>query len=37
MSCVSVEPALHVGPSRDWIKMKNPDGPAMVRAREAEW
>jgi bifunctional non-homologous end joining protein LigD len=25
------------GPSRDWIKVKNPDSPAMTRAREAEW
>jgi bifunctional non-homologous end joining protein LigD len=25
------------GPSRDWIKVKNPDGPAIIRAREAEW
>jgi bifunctional non-homologous end joining protein LigD len=25
------------GPSRDWIKMKNPDSPAMIRAREVEW
>jgi ATP-dependent DNA ligase len=25
------------GPSRDWIKVKNPDSPAMVRARDAEW
>jgi bifunctional non-homologous end joining protein LigD len=25
------------GPSRDWIKVKNPNSPAMVRAREAEW
>jgi ATP-dependent DNA ligase len=24
------------GPSRDWIKVKNPNSPAMVRAREAE-
>jgi bifunctional non-homologous end joining protein LigD len=24
------------GPSRDWIKVMNPDSPAMVRAREAE-
>jgi hypothetical protein len=24
-------------PSRDWIKVKNPDNPAMIRAREAEW
>jgi bifunctional non-homologous end joining protein LigD len=22
------------GPSRDWIKVKNPDSPAMVRARD---
>jgi hypothetical protein len=26
-----------LGPSRDWIKVKNPDSPAMIRAREAEW
>jgi bifunctional non-homologous end joining protein LigD len=25
------------GPSRDWIKIKNPDSPAMIRARESEW
>jgi hypothetical protein len=25
------------GPSRDWIKVKNPDNPAMIRARDAEW
>jgi bifunctional non-homologous end joining protein LigD len=25
------------GPSRDWLKVKNPDSPAMVRAREARW
>jgi bifunctional non-homologous end joining protein LigD len=25
------------GPSRDWIKVKNPNSPAMIRAREAEW
>jgi bifunctional non-homologous end joining protein LigD len=25
------------GPSRDWIKVKNPDSPAMIRARETEW
>jgi hypothetical protein len=23
------------GPSRDWIKVKNPDSPAMRRARES--
>jgi hypothetical protein len=25
------------GPSRDRIKVKNPDSPAMVRARAGEW
>jgi bifunctional non-homologous end joining protein LigD len=25
------------GPSRDWIKVKNPDSPAMRRAREGTW
>jgi bifunctional non-homologous end joining protein LigD len=25
------------GPSRDWIKVKNPDGPAMLRFREGRW
>jgi bifunctional non-homologous end joining protein LigD len=25
------------GPSRDWIKVKNPDSPAMVRHREDRW
>jgi bifunctional non-homologous end joining protein LigD len=25
------------GPSRDWVKIKNPNSPAMIRAREAEW
>jgi bifunctional non-homologous end joining protein LigD len=25
------------GHSRDWIKVKNPDSPAMVRAREGLW
>jgi bifunctional non-homologous end joining protein LigD len=25
------------GRSRDWIKIKNPNSPAMIRAREAEW
>jgi bifunctional non-homologous end joining protein LigD len=25
------------GPSRDWLKVKNPHSPAMIRAREAEW
>jgi ATP-dependent DNA ligase len=25
------------GPSRDWIKVKNPDSPAMIRYREGRW
>jgi bifunctional non-homologous end joining protein LigD len=25
------------GPSRDWIKVTNPDSPAMIRAREGDW
>jgi hypothetical protein len=25
------------GPSRDWLKVKNPDSPAMVRVREGRW
>jgi ATP-dependent DNA ligase len=25
------------GQSRDWLKIKNPDSPAMIPAREAEW
>jgi ATP-dependent DNA ligase len=25
------------GRSRDWLKGKNPDSPAMIGAREAEW
>jgi bifunctional non-homologous end joining protein LigD len=25
------------GPSRDWIKVKNPDSPAMQRARAGLW
>jgi bifunctional non-homologous end joining protein LigD len=25
------------GPSRDWINLKNPDSPAMIRAWEVEW
>ena len=25
------------GPSRDWIKVKNPDSPAMRRARAGLW
>jgi bifunctional non-homologous end joining protein LigD len=25
------------GPSRDWLKIKNPDSPAMVRHREERW
>jgi hypothetical protein len=33
----AAERALTVGPSRDWLKVKYPDSPAMIRAREAEW
>jgi bifunctional non-homologous end joining protein LigD len=25
------------GPSRDWIKVKNPDSLAMIRAQETDW
>ena len=25
------------GRSSDWLKVKNPDSPAMVRARDGEW
>jgi bifunctional non-homologous end joining protein LigD len=25
------------GPSKDWLKIKNPDSPAMVRVRNEEW
>jgi ATP-dependent DNA ligase len=25
------------GPSRDWIKVKNPDSPARVRTRQGTW
>jgi bifunctional non-homologous end joining protein LigD len=25
------------GPSKDWLKVKNPNSPAMIRAREVEW
>jgi bifunctional non-homologous end joining protein LigD len=25
------------GPSRDWLKIKNPNSPAMVRHREGHW
>jgi hypothetical protein len=25
------------GPCRDWIKVKNPDSPAMIRHREGRW
>jgi bifunctional non-homologous end joining protein LigD len=25
------------GPSRDWIKVKNPDSPAMIRACQGRW
>jgi bifunctional non-homologous end joining protein LigD len=25
------------GPSRDWLKVKSPDSPAMQRAHEGQW
>jgi ATP-dependent DNA ligase len=25
------------GRSTDWLKIKNPDSPAMIRVREGEW
>ena len=25
------------GRSQDWLKVKNPQSPAMIRAKEAEW
>jgi len=25
------------GPSKRWIKVKNPNSPAMLRAKEVEW
>jgi bifunctional non-homologous end joining protein LigD len=25
------------GPSRDWLKVKNPDSPAMSRHQEERW
>jgi ATP-dependent DNA ligase len=25
------------GPSRDWLKVKNPDSPAMLRVRAGTW
>jgi (p)ppGpp synthase/HD superfamily hydrolase len=27
----------HSGPSRDWLKAKNPDSPAMARHRVGRW
>jgi hypothetical protein len=34
---VSALRAYRSGPSRDWIKVKNLDSPAMVRHREDRW
>jgi hypothetical protein len=25
------------GLSRDWLKVKNPNGPPLIRARKGEW
>jgi bifunctional non-homologous end joining protein LigD len=32
-----LSPPYRSGPSRDWIKVKNPKSPAMVRHREGRW
>jgi bifunctional non-homologous end joining protein LigD len=29
--------AYQSGPSRHWLKVKNPNSPAMVRARDGSW
>jgi hypothetical protein len=34
---ITVSFSLCSGPSRGWIKVKNPNSPAMIRAGEAEW
>jgi hypothetical protein len=34
MSRLASAQAYRPGPSRDWIKVKNPDCPAMIRARD---
>ena len=31
------ESVYKAGPSRRWIKVKNPKSPAMVRAKEGDW
>jgi ATP-dependent DNA ligase len=44
ISCMGLEcivskrlSAYRSGPSRDWIKVKNPNSPAMVRHRVDRW
>jgi hypothetical protein len=32
-----VSAAYRSGPSRDWLKVKNPDSPAIVRVRDSDW
>ena len=32
-----LSPPYRSGPSRDWLKVKNPDSPAMRRARAGTW
>jgi ATP-dependent DNA ligase len=32
-----LSPPYRSGPSRDWIKVKNPDSPAMRRVRAGTW
>jgi bifunctional non-homologous end joining protein LigD len=31
------ERGFKAGPCKDWIKIKNPISPAMVRAKEVDW
>jgi bifunctional non-homologous end joining protein LigD len=31
------ESAYRAGPSKHWIKVKNPKSPAMVRAEQGDW
>jgi CspA family cold shock protein len=34
---IEYEEVSNRGKTSDWLKIKNPDSPAMIRAREAEW
>jgi hypothetical protein len=37
LACPTAARTYWFGPSRDWLKVKNPDSPAMIRAREVDW